>query len=205
MDPVWQGAALIATALTIITGIWTAISLYRSHVLEAPPRFRQIEPDIIRLVREIRRSEFNPDLILCVGRGGSIIGGLLAGNLGSVPIETIERIHLIDSDEAVEFPEIQERFGFIKEKRGKDISVLIVDGATTTGYTLRKARKIIHEILPEWETRYAVLYCIKSSGFTPDFASRILEKVPERYPWHITTDYKRFTIRRDEKNSISIL
>jgi hypoxanthine phosphoribosyltransferase len=45
----------------------------------------------MKIVKHFRLQEFKPEIVVCLGRGGCVFGGLLAGNLGIIPIIGIDR------------------------------------------------------------------------------------------------------------------
>ncbi len=49
--------------------------------------------ELKRVSGKIAESGFNPDQVVGIGRSGAILGGIVAGNLGHLPIETVERRH----------------------------------------------------------------------------------------------------------------
>jgi len=154
--------------------------------------FSAVERRGLDLLRQIKTDGFEPDFVLGLGRSGAFLGGWLAGNLGSVPIEVIDRIHKANATDPMEFPYCAEKIGLIRCIYGEDASVLVVEGATTRGTTFYQFEKIREQQAPYWKCRYCVLYEVDTSTFHTQFVGQRMNKAPIRYPWHKTPEYKDF-------------
>ncbi len=87
-----------------------------------------------------------PDVILCIDRGGAIVGGTIAKRF-RVPIRLI---HRYGKDlKSLDFSALQE------ELEGQ--LVLVVDDASRTGVTLEHVVQATHHMLPEKTIKVAVL------------------------------------------------
>jgi|SRR5580658_3811419 hypoxanthine phosphoribosyltransferase len=167
----------------IWTGQWLDSRLYG---------FSAVERHGVTLLDKIRQSSFKPDFVLGIGRSGAFLGGWLAGNLGSWPIEAIERFHSDDAMHPIDYPGGEGKIAYLKSVFGEDAKVLIVEGATTTGNTLRQCAILIQTCAPKWDCRYCVLYEVEVNKFPVNYVGRRLKKPPFRYPWHKTSAWKMF-------------
>lgn len=154
--------------------------------------FAAIERHGLELLRRIEAAGFHPDFVLGIGRSGAFLAGWLAGNLGSVAIEVVDRMHQTDPTEPVEFPDIAERMRLLTKLYGQHAKVLIVEGAATRGNTFMSFEKVRRGHAGSWECRYAVLYEVETNIARIDFAARRLKSTPLRYPWHTTARYRSF-------------
>jgi hypoxanthine phosphoribosyltransferase/transcriptional regulator with XRE-family HTH domain len=90
------------------------------------------------LSAELRQARFDPDLVIGLGRGGAILGGLIAGALGLKPVTVLDMKH-----KPGERPD--ERFIEGQLDLRKKKSALLVQGEVRTGKSLAEARKLILE------------------------------------------------------------
>ena len=164
-------------------------------------QFASIERHGIRLLQRIKASGFRPDFVLGLGRSGAFVGGWLAGNLGSVPIEVIDRFHRGQSTEPMEFPHLHERLALLRKIHGDNAKVLVVEGATTRGGTFHHFQLLRQPIVPLWDCKFSVLYEVDTVDFHTDFVAKVLPKAPARYPWHKTAEYRDF-IRKTQDITI---
>lgn len=51
--------------------------------------WKETERAVSQIVDAMKKDKFDPTLIFCVGRGGAILGGLIAGALGNKPLIAI--------------------------------------------------------------------------------------------------------------------
>lgn len=143
--------------------------------------WEDVNNGVLRLVDLVRKSNFNPDIIVGVGRSGAIIAGLLAGNLGVLPVGVIDR----------EYQRMRGGGRKVVIRRGVDVKnkkVLLVCGMLITGQTLKAAYDIIDKRGGEIKT----LTMFKRTGpliMTPDYYSYEIESIA-RFPWRLSADWK---------------
>lgn len=196
---------LILILLALIGGaasIWQIYEWVKRWRDNRIDNFASIERHGIRLLDQIVGSGFQPQLVVGIGRGGGFVGGWLAGNLGSVPFEVVERSHSRDSVNPVAFPHVETKMAYLRESYGESVTALIVEAATTRGTTLREFERLRLKHLPEWSCSYAVLFTNRAVDFPIAFSAKTLERTPDRYPWHYSTAYRHHVARqRDMEHS----
>jgi hypoxanthine phosphoribosyltransferase len=183
---------LIFGVIGFVVGVIQLPLWYREWQRNRTDSFSAIERHGIQLLRKIRQSGYKPDFVLGLGRSGALIGGWLAGNLGSIRIEVIDRVHKEGKAQSMEFPHIDKRLQLLSAIYGQTAQVLVVEGATTRGTTFQEFETIRHAVLPKWDCRFCVVYEIDTNLFEMDFVGKRLPRAPESYPWHATDDYKKF-------------
>lgn len=105
-------------AVGIIVGL-IQLAKWRREVLDKKINtFASIERDLIRVLKYIDESDFRPELVLGLGRSGAFVGGWLAGNLGSLPIEVIDRMHEDGDEEFMSFPQVERKLELLKVYMG---------------------------------------------------------------------------------------
>ncbi len=112
-----------------VVSFWTIIKWLRPLKKIS---WRNVEKGIKQLKEDLIRSNYYPTLIVGIGRGGSIVGALLSGSLGNVPIVVIDRVY--------DWTEQGRKEGFCENIRiTKNIQrVLLVSGELHSGNTAKK-------------------------------------------------------------------
>lgn len=175
---------IIIYIFSILGGI---VSIWTIYIWLKPLRkisWRKVEKGIKQLKEDLIKSNYYPSLIVGIGRGGSIIGALLSGTLGNVPIIVIDRVYDWSSKERKE--------GFCENiKISKNIDkVLLVAGELHSGNTAKKYTEYFKEMGAK-EIKMVAYMKEPFPTFKPDFYSIETEKSNIRFPWMITKDYKR--------------
>ncbi len=194
----------ILFAFGIIGGLislWQGMLWYLEWQESRIDTLASVDSNGLRLIEQIRRVGFQPDVVIGIGRSGAFLGGWIAGNLGSLPIDIVDRHHTDDPSNPANYTGIEQRIGLLRTLYGDTAKALIVEGATTSGVSLQQCSKHLKTFAPGWTCKYAVLYEVETSKFPTDFVARRIKRAPRRYPWHKTVDYKRY-LRRGEKVSL---
>lgn len=137
-----------------------------------------------KLIGKIRSSGFNPDVIVGLGRSGAILGGILAGNMGVIPITVIDRTYEWSngkSRRAIPIP-------FIKPEMISGKKVLLVDAAPHTGETCKMIKEELLTYSPK-ELRIASLFKYTYTIQVPDYYVSEVQKV-RKMPWRFMQDYR---------------
>lgn len=137
-----------------------------------------------RLIKKIKMSGFSPDLVVGIGRSGAILGGILAGNLGVIPIAVIDRKYMWNKRKTRRVIPLV----FVKEEDIRGKKILLVDAAPHTGETCKFLKDEIVKYSPV-EVRTASLFKTKYTLQVPDFYISEVKKV-KRMPWRFTEDYR---------------
>lgn len=182
----WVNVFLTIVAVTgIVATVWTWIRLRLRGL-------REIEVIGEQLIAQMEAKGYRPDLVVGIGRGGAFTGGWLAGNLGTFPIEVVERMHQDDSTTPMTFLNGEKKFAYLREAWPGPVKALIVEGASARGTTLREFKKLQQTYLPDWQCTFCVFYDNKSSNFPIDFYGVRDDKLRDRYPWHKTDKYRHY-------------
>ena len=163
--------------------------------------WRMIERSVRRVIRELNADHFHPDLILAIGRSGAIYGGLLAGNLGNLPMAILDR-HLVWDRAAREYVADHS-----SEIRLSDDcrTVLVVVGEVYSGQSLSVSLERIAPILKGRDVRTASLVRSRSSNVRLDYVGYEVDRAVKP-AWILDEAYKRFEVlpRKKESSSSSL-
>ncbi|MBU2589231.1 MAG: phosphoribosyltransferase [Nanoarchaeota archaeon] len=131
----------------------------------------------------VKSSDFHPDVIIAIARGGLVPGRLFCDFLH------IKNCYSIKVD----------HWGLTATKNGEaklthalnldleEKKVLVVDDVTDTGQSMDLAKKHISELNPK-EIKTATLFHLTGSKYTPDFFGKEREWAWIVFPWNFTED-----------------
>jgi len=141
-------------------------------------RWEDIERGSLKLVQDILRSDFQPDVIIGISKGGVIIASMISDMI-NVPVDLMQLSH----------------WGFGKAENKvvtkyrpslniEGLNVLIVDDVSDTGQTLKTAKEELARMGAK-NVKTAVLdYKVLSSIYVPDYyAFKWVRWVYIIYPW----------------------
>lgn len=136
------------------------------------------------LLEKIKK-EFQPNIVIGIGRSGGIWGGWFAGNFGSLPFVVIDDKYTRNDEVQVDFPA---GFGIIRsflEFYPYAEKILVVMGAATRGETIRKFKEQFKDFLGERTVRYVFLYKNSTANVpTHHYYGEELQAWPKKFPWH---------------------
>jgi hypothetical protein len=135
---------------------------------------------IRELALVIKRSGFEPDVILSIARGGLIIGGALGYALGVKNSFAMSVEFYTDIEERLPMPVILPPIPNKLDLTG--LKVLITDDVADTGETLRIVKEFCGDHVAE--VRSAVLYEKPGSALKPDYSWRSTSSWIE-FPWSV--------------------
>jgi hypoxanthine phosphoribosyltransferase len=159
--------------------------------------WRELKKGILLMSVDLGASHWSPDVILGVGRGGTVIAGMLADNHRLYPprtyLATLDRDTPIDVHGDYEKQVIRLENADIKSKL-----VLVVDTALHTGGTIKNIIKYLIDEQQVAEVKVYILY--GNPQFTDNFlfsryqnqyrgkffAFENPEDRPIKFPWHWT-------------------
>ena len=140
-----------------------------------------------KLAHKIQDSNFNPDIVICIARGGYIPARLICDYLNIYNLTSIRIKHYTGSDKS--------ETARLLEPLSIDIqgmNVLLLDDIDDTSDTLQLAQDYLKGLNPK-EIKVAVLHHKISSTLTPDFfAQKIIRWRWITYPWAIVEDVLGF-------------
>ncbi len=131
------------------------------------PSWNYIYELCIQVANLIRRSGYNPDLLVAISRGGWVPGRIMSDLLENLNIATIKVEHYLDIYKTRARPKITQPLPI--EVEGKRI--LLVDDIADSGKSLKLVKK---HLLDQGVTdvKICALYCKPWSIVTPDFCAR---------------------------------
>jgi hypoxanthine phosphoribosyltransferase len=172
----------VAAIFGVATG---SIAFYRQWKALLNNRFtwRRVEKGITKLVAKMRKDNYNPDLVVGVGRSGGIIGGLIAGYLGAKPFTALNcKYENINKNGATVRKVTFDRDFQISSEYKK---ILLVEGATTAGDTPKAVLSYMQDKFDKNnEYRFAVLVREHGGNAPINYTAYEVEKV-KKLPWHV--------------------
>lgn len=154
---------------------------------------------------QIKRSGYEPDVIIALARGGWFAGRVLCDFLGLDDLSSLKIEHYI-GDTAIDTGEPYIRYPLSSNvMEGK--KVLIVDDIVDTGESMLSARAYVENHNPT-EVRTASLQYLGSSKIDPDYVGERLEDWAWIvYPWNFIEDMTSILtkcMRKDPKKLWSL-
>jgi len=174
---------IIKPILEILGGISSliAIILFVTKIIrwqKGNLSWQKVETTIEELAKKLQESTFSPDILIGVGKGGSISSGILAVKYKSIPIYHANREFIFDeqtgkrTDTKISFNDP----GISNKK------VLIVVGENKSGVVLKETKDLINKLKPE-QLKTAALFSISNpNAIEPDFVG-IESKKQLILPW----------------------
>ena len=145
----------------------------------------------LRLADLIRESDYCPDIVVAIGRGGFVPARLLCDYLGIMALTSIKIEHYLSGSSKQERAVIR----YPLSTTIKDLRVLLVDDVNDSGDTLDVAIQHLNGFQPR-EVRTAVMHHKTSTHFAVDYqAKRITKWRWLIYPWARVEDISDFIQR----------
>ena len=146
------------------------------------------------LLQTIETADWQPDLVIGIGRSGGIWGGWLAGNLGVLPFAVVDKLFVErEAGRGVEFPGGEAVLAALHRLQHGPLRVLVVEGASARGQVPQEFRQQFADYLRDWDVKLAVLYKNPASGANIDFVGMIgPEPWPSTFPWHQRALYRPY-------------
>jgi hypothetical protein len=134
---------------------------------------------------DVKASEFEPDVIVALARGGWFAGRCICDFLGLDDLTSLKMEHYVGTAQKAGEPEVRYPMpeGSVE---GKD--VLIIDDIADTGGSIKRADEYVNDRNPG-EVRTATLQLLGTSEFEPDYVGERLEEWAWIvYPWNFIED-----------------
>ncbi len=134
---------------------------------------------------EVKRADFEPDVVVALARGGWFAGRCLCDFLGLDDLTSLKMEHYVGTAEKSGEPRIRYPMpeGSVE---GKD--VLVIDDIADTGGSIRRAEEYVED-RDVATIRTATLQLLGTSEFEPDFVGERLETWTwVVYPWNFIED-----------------
>lgn len=125
----------------------------------------------VRLLHLIEMDhDFQPELVLSIGRSGAIVGSLIAGNLNATPFISLDRISNFDGPNGQRQIEIIPDLNNLKTELS-DKKILIVMSECDSGKTLLEVMGVLSKLegIDMTKIKTAVLFRGMKSEFQPDY------------------------------------
>ena len=138
------------------------------------------------LAEKVKKSNYNPDIIIAIARGGLVPARIVADVLGVLDILSIKIEHWVET--ASHSPQARVKYPYKLNLEGK--KVLVIDDITDTGDSVDLAKKYVNENFSPSEIKTATMQIIKQSAkIEPDYYAVIVEDwVWFMYPWNYWED-----------------
>jgi hypoxanthine phosphoribosyltransferase len=134
---------------------------------------------------EVKESEFEPDVVVALARGGWFAGRCLCDFLGLDDLTSLKMEHYVGTAEKSGEPEIRYP---MPEGSVEDKNVLIIDDIADTGGSIQRAHEYVQDRAAN-EIRTATLQLLGTSEFDPDYVGEYLEDWTwVVYPWNFIED-----------------
>lgn len=145
----------------------------------------------LRLANLIRESDYHPDIVVAIGRGGFVPARLLCDYLDIMALTSIKIEHYLAGSSKQEQAVI--RYPLCTPI--KDLRVLLVDDVNDSGDTLDIAIQHLNSFQPR-EVRTAVMHHKTSTHFNVDYQAKTIIKWRWLiYPWAMVEDISDFIQR----------
>ncbi len=161
-----------------------ALDYYKRNRSHRHLSWQEIEAEVLRIVRKLKRSRFEPNIIISIARSGLIPASLISYCLGNKQLYVI-KCDFSKSQRADANQDLHPR-PFLTQRIKRSIiglKVLVVDEMTVSGETLKLVSRYLHTKQPK-AVKYAVLYRQPWSEFKPDYYGREVSFWPI-YPWKV--------------------
>ena len=134
---------------------------------------------------QVKRAEFEPDVVVALARGGWFAGRCLCDFLGLNDLTSLKMEHYVGTAEKADEPQVRYP---MPEGSVEDKDVLIIDDIADTGGSIRRAEEYVEDRNPNG-VRTATLQLLQTSEFEPDFVGERLEEWAWIvYPWNFIED-----------------
>jgi hypoxanthine phosphoribosyltransferase len=140
--------------------------------------YSQFGEAVIELARQIKKSDFQPDIVLSIARGGFFLGAALGYALGVKNSFTMSVEFYTGIDQRLPMPVVLPPVPSKVELNGA--TVLIADDVADSGETLKLVQDFWRGTVKE--ARSVVLYEKPRSIVKPDYSWRSTDKWIE-FPW----------------------
>lgn len=147
------------------------------------PTWNEIQDVAKNTCDAVKESDFHPDVIIAVARGGLVPGRLFCDFLHIKSCYSIKVDHWGLTATKDGAAKLTHALNLDLEKK----KVLIVDDITDTGQSMDLAKKHVSELNPS-EIKTATLFHLTGSKYTPDFFGKEREWAWIVFPWNFTED-----------------
>lgn len=174
---------LVATVVSVVASVFTIILFIQYLRDRGRLTWRVVETAVRKVLADMNNVDYKPDVILGVGRGGAIVGGMLAGNLGHVPLFVIDTV----LDRSKKVSEARIRYpACCPDLSGQ--RVLVAVGELYSGEDLKAVTRYVEDQKPS-EVQTMSLFSHPAASIRPDYLGKQTKR-PMDAPWRITEVYR---------------
>jgi hypoxanthine phosphoribosyltransferase len=180
--------SVMAALISIPAGIYYLWDRNKATVSKTVG-WRKVEYGVHETIRRLRSDNWVPDLVLAIGRSGAIYGGLIAGNMGNLPMAILDR-HLAWDRTSREYVADHHSSIHLPDECKK---VLVVVGEVYSGQSLTASVQRIKEAMQGRSIKTACLVHSNHSNVQVDYSVFEVDGAV-RPAWILDRDYKRFDL-----------
>ncbi len=161
------------------------------------PTWNQIYQMLIDQAEKIRKTSYQPDIIVGVARGGIVPARILTDLLEVSEIATVQIEFYVD----IAQPSLQPTLKQALTTSVKNKKALLVDDISDTGQSLKLAKSYLFEQSAK-EAKIATLYAKTATATKPDYA----EKTTDRwivFPWEIKETLRKVVQKKEGKRALN--
>lgn len=198
MDQIMEALKWVGYAFAVIGLAGTLVKSLQVWLSLQSLSWKEFDRLSKRVIKNIRKSSYYPEIIVTIGRGGAILGSVISGNLTrpkkteprtqNIPILGCDRMYHWVDGQRQENPDRMIDFAHLRDK-----DVLLVAGDILTGGTMEA---FAHDIKQAGAKSVKTACLVKGStaAFSPDYYGR---EIPGdfRMPWM----YKGYGYVRDSR------
>jgi hypoxanthine phosphoribosyltransferase len=182
--PALCSRAVIGVIITLIGVVSGLIALYEFGAKQRKKKvltWKEVDELLVELIEDVERDRFTPDLVLGVGRGGSLIAAMYATNVvGRIPFDCVDT-EVFDDDHGQK--QVTIRHGqTLPDVKG--LNVLVIVAELYSGKDLAVGIDFVKEREPK-EIKTMALLAGPTTIVKPNFCGRKTEHEPLA-PWRIT-------------------
>ena len=175
---------IIIYIFSFLGGIVSIITIYGWIKPYKKITWRKVEIGIVNLKNQLIKSTYIPTLIIGIGRGGAILGALLSGCFGHIPLIVIDRIY--DWDNNRRYDNMCEKINLTKNLE----RVLLIAGEVHTGSTAGLYIDYLQSIGAN-NIKFMTLTKDLFPSVKPDFYYIEMKNSNFKLPWMFSKTYKR--------------
>jgi hypoxanthine phosphoribosyltransferase len=154
------------------------------------------------VARQIRRSQFYPEVIVALARSGFVPGRILSDLLSVDDLEGLQVHHVLSSELPGEVEVESEYEAVIPYKAPLEIggkSALIVDDIAGTGKSMTTAIQYVESLKPKAVKSATLGYSTESITRPDFFALTVSEDDWLLYPWNYFEDFEELILKVQKK------
>jgi hypoxanthine phosphoribosyltransferase len=196
----WNYSDVLAVVFGIVGAVASGIAIWEFFGKTRSSRafrWKHVSKAVRGIIADLNSRSFVPAVVVGLGRGGSIMGGLIAGNLGALRVCSMDRRRVASVLDSMSVPD------FVIKPNVKDLAtlgpsegrlkLLLITGEVVTGFDLFHAKKTLESDLERSRIEYELLTASFTSmchaNFKPDIVFIPNLKRYRPPPWRMSESY----------------